>query len=126
MLNTQLALNAFWNSFGIPAYLEGTVPPSATLPYITFRARHGDAFTSATVTAYCWFKDEGQGVNEQRALMLDKIAAAIPPGGKRLQIPTGMIILFRNTTSFQGPYDDPADPSVKGGRTSLIARFLTL
>lgn len=35
-MDKSQAINAFWNSFGLPAYDEQTVPDEATLPYITF------------------------------------------------------------------------------------------
>ena len=30
------AINSFWNSFGLRAYDENTVPQNAVLPYITY------------------------------------------------------------------------------------------
>ena len=31
------ALNAFFNGFGIPGYLEDNIPPGAELPYLTYK-----------------------------------------------------------------------------------------
>lgn len=31
------ALNAFFNGFGIPGYLEDNIPPAASLPYLTYK-----------------------------------------------------------------------------------------
>lgn len=125
MLSAQIALNQFWNSFGVPAYPEGSVPDGAKFPYITFRVRQGDTFTSSQITAYNWHQDKGQGVNSERGEMLDKIAAAIPPGGRRLKLDIGFILLQRNTASWQGLYDDANDKSVKGGRTAILAFYYT-
>ena len=38
MENKWQAIDRFWNSFGIPAYDESSVPQGATMPYITYHA----------------------------------------------------------------------------------------
>ena len=35
-MDKSQALNTFWNSFGIPAYDEYTVPDGTSIPYITY------------------------------------------------------------------------------------------
>jgi hypothetical protein len=35
-MNKSQALQSFWESFGIPAYNEYTVPDNAEMPYITY------------------------------------------------------------------------------------------
>lgn len=35
-MNKAQAIQAFWESFGVPAYEESTVPDDAVMPYITY------------------------------------------------------------------------------------------
>ena len=51
------AYNQFWNSFGIPAYDEGSVPDGAMQPYITYSAA-SDGFDNAVyLSASLWYRD---------------------------------------------------------------------
>lgn len=113
------ALNAFWNSFGVPAYLTGHVPDDAQFPFITFDAASSDAFSTAILTAFDWHKAvSGDNKINERAELMDDIAEAIPPQGRRIALTHGYIILYRNSADFQTYYDDQTDKSVIGGRTS--------
>lgn len=122
MTYVHKALYAFWASFGIPAYLTGHVPDEATLPYITFEVVDGEPFSSNFLTAFVWVKQDGTG-NETRAKYLDRIREAIPADGTQLYLPDGMLMLYRNGSSFLSYYDDPEDDTILGGRVSYQVNY---
>lgn len=51
------AYNQFWNSFGIPAYDESTVPDDAKPPYITYSAASDSFGNGLFLTASIWYRD---------------------------------------------------------------------
>lgn len=54
------ALNAFFNSFGIPGYLEDNIPPGATLPYLTYQpVIPGGWNESSGFHARLWYPSSG-------------------------------------------------------------------
>ena len=56
MADKWSAIHTFWNSFGLPAYDENTVPESASLPYITYAASVAGLDESVYMTASVWYK----------------------------------------------------------------------
>lgn len=126
MTGLQKALYQFWASFGLPAWSQDTVPEDAALPYITFEVASGDAMGSTLLTGTVWLRDEDDGasVNARRAQVLDLIAAAVPPAGRKLDTEDGgFIMLYRNSGNFQRNLQDAEDRRVVGGRTTLEAHF---
>lgn len=133
----QRALYGFWSSFGVEAYYEGRVPvkdykEDGTIipidpPYITFDAHSGETFAADTLVAISWhMAKNGANVQRERADMLDRIARAIPPAGRRIDLESGGYLMLYRGPSFQSFYDDPEDRSVIGGRTSCVVIYYTL
>ena len=50
------AYNLFWNSFGIPAYDESTVPDDAKPPYITYNVASDSFNNGLFLTASIWYR----------------------------------------------------------------------
>lgn len=97
MDNAQ-ALHAFWNSFGVPAYDENTVPDNAPYPRITYDVVEGSAGASVTSSAQLfdyaksWATIEGvkQTVNTRlrrggQAIPTDEGGIWITPGSPFMQ-----------------------------------------
>lgn len=53
-IDNAQALNAFWNSFGVPAYDENTVPDNAPYPRITYDVVCGTFGNAVTSSAQIW------------------------------------------------------------------------
>lgn len=70
------ALNAFWNSFGIPAYDENSVPENAVMPYITYSAVASEFEKPTALTASIWYMSTSWEEISQKA---DQIAQAVSP-----------------------------------------------
>ncbi len=126
MKSVNEALFSFWSGFGVPAFLD-RVPQGQTFPYITFEVIQGDALTSLPLTAFNWHKERpGVSLNAERSALMDAIADAIPPEGRRLPLNGGgFLVIQRNGAQFQSYYDDPEDENVRGGRTSYEVRYYT-
>ena len=86
------ALQAFWESFGIPAYDENTVPTGddrPEFPYITYSAAVSDFFGApAALTASIWDYGTTWARIAQKA---DEIHAELSAGGKQLPVDGGTI-----------------------------------
>lgn len=131
MKSVHIALMDFWEQFGLPVFLSGHVPEDQPFPYFTIEIGQSDAFSDSVLTAFDWHKipnpeTSNANIMAERADLMDRIAAAIPPQGVKIPLPAGFLILFRNPADFQTYYDDPEDESVLGGRTSYEIRYLTI
>ena len=83
-------LNAFWNSFGILAYDEGSVPEDAKLPYITYSA--GQDFFGSSVSLYAdiWYKGYSWEDIENK---LEQVTNRITSGGITVPYDGGGMII---------------------------------
>lgn len=99
------ALNAFFNSFGIPGYLEDNIPPSAELPYLTYKPTiPGGWNVSASFHARLWYPSKGG-----RAPILqteDTISAALPRGGLKIECEGGAILLDKDDKDWAQPLNN--------------------
>ena len=99
------ALNTFFNSFGIPGYLEDNIPPAASLPYLTYKPTiPGGWNESSTFHARLWYPSKGG-----RAPILqteDTISAAIPRGGLKIECEGGAILLDKDDKDWAQPLNN--------------------
>ena len=122
MTELAAALYDFWSGFGVPAYLQDNVPDNAVLPYITYELTRGDGMSATVLVAHNWHQ-KAAGGNAARHEVMDAIARAIPPQGRRVPVGHGFVMLYRNDATFQTDVTDPEDPAVIGGRTSYEVHF---
>lgn len=93
MANEWTALNAFWNSFGIPAYDENTVPDGAQLPYITYQANVSGFDEKIVLLASIWYRSSSWAGASEKAHDVNVFiggGAGIPYDGGRLWITKGV------------------------------------
>lgn len=99
------ALNAFFNSFGVPGYLEDNIPPGAELPYLTYQPTiPGGWNETASFHARLWYPSKGG-----RAPILqteDTISAAIPRGGLKIECEGGAILLNKDDKDWAQPLNN--------------------
>ena len=99
------ALNAFFNGFGIPVYLEDNIPPAASLPYLTYKPTiPGGWNETASFHARLWYPSKGG-----RAPILqteDAISAAIPRGGLKIECEGGAILLDKDDKDWAQPLNN--------------------
>lgn len=102
------ALNAFFNGFGIPGYLEDNIPPGTELPYLTYQPTIPGGWNEpSTFRARLWYPSA-----KGRTPILqieDKISAAIPRGGLSIPCDGGAILLDKDDNTWAQPLDNPPE-----------------
>jgi len=93
MTNTAKALYKFFSGFGLPAYVEYSVPDDARLPYITYQVVNPDWPDTAPLYARVWYRDTSYAAINAT---VDAIEAAVKGG---ISIPTegGCVVLNKGT-----------------------------
>lgn len=89
MLDTAGALNAFYSSFGYPAYIVNHVPKETEMPYITYSAVDPEWRGPATHYAEVWTRSESA---ETAMRIADRIKHAVEPAA-RLECDGGYVVL---------------------------------
>ena len=75
--NLSKTLYNYFNSFGVPAYLEYNIPVGATFPYISYTLSYEDGYIDNLIQARIWTKSSGL---TQLATLADKIGDNIGNG----------------------------------------------
>lgn len=115
------ALNKFYNSFGIKAYEENSVPEKAKMPYITYEVITSSfSDDNVALSLQIWF-------NETKLVAIDnlteKISAALS-GGRKLKCDDGYIVLYRGNPFAQSI--KTIDKTIKCKYVTIMADYVTL
>ena len=116
MTNTARVLYEFFSGFGIPAYVQDTIPDDAQMPYITYELIEPEPLSYAMFHANVWYRDTSYTAVSAKC---DEIKAAI---GRGTSIPTGngFVALYRDkTTPFAQAMSDP-NPETKRMYLSML------
>lgn len=116
-MNKWQAIDAFWSSFGIPAYDENSVPDDATAPYITYTAETADFEKVILLTGSIWYKS---ATWENISLKADEIASSLK---KIVKLDDGYLFITRGSP-FAQRMKDPNE-NVKRIYINLMAEFYT-
>lgn len=73
-MNKVQLLQSIWESFGIPAYDESSVPAKATMPYITYNFASGDFGFPVSLNASVWYRSSSW---KEISLKVENIIKAI-------------------------------------------------
>lgn len=114
------ALNKFWNSFGLMAYDEGSVPDNAKLPYITYSAGDDDFGYPMSLTASIWYKSKSWATITAKC---DEIAERIGRGGVTVPYDGGMIWIYKGSPFAQRMIDP--DDSIRRIYINYEAEFIS-
>lgn len=111
----------FWNSFGLTAYEENTVPHDAVFPYITYQLVTDSFYREVSVTASLWYRSESwTAVNAKT----EEISQTISRGGKIISCEGGAIWLKRGQPFAQNMGDE-SDDLIKRKYLNITAEFIT-
>ena len=120
-MNRWQALQDFWGSFGIPAYVESKVPTGAKKPYITYEASVGRFERLLPVSASIWDKtDKGSEFVDTKA---DEIEAYIETMGCP-EIDGGRYRVYISDTQFAQTGSDPDDKEIKRVILNVTFEFM--
>lgn len=121
------AYNDFWNSFGIPAYNETSVPdkdeqgrPVKDIPHITYEVSEDDFDHTLALTASIWYRATSWTESVAKS---NEIRYAIGRGGKLVHYDDGAFWIKRGTPWAQRLGDD-SDNSVRRTLLNLEVEFI--
>ena len=115
------ALYQFWNSFGLIAYEENTVPDDASFPYITYQLVTDSFDREIRLTASLWYRSEScTAINAKT----EEISQKISRGGKIISCDGGAIWLKRGQPFAQNMGDE-SDDLIKRKYLNITAEFMT-
>ena len=115
------AIYQFWNSFGLTAYEESSVPDDATFPYITYQLVTDSFDREIPLTASIWYRSESwTGINAKT----EEISQKISRGGKIIPCDGGTIWLKRGRPFAQN-MEDESDNLIKRKYLNITAEFMT-
>lgn len=115
------AIYQFWNSFGLTAYEENTVPDDATFPYITYQLVTDSFYREIPLSASIWYRSESwTGINAKT----EEISQEISRGGKIISCDGGAIWLKRGQPFAQNMVDE-SDNLIKRKYLNITAEFMT-
>lgn len=115
------AIYQFWNSFGLTAYEENSVPDDAAFPYITYQLVTDSFDREITLTASIWYRSESWSAINAKA---EEISQKISRGGKIISCDGGAIWLKRGQPFAQNMGDE-SDDLIKRKYLNITAEFMT-
>ena len=115
------AIYQFWNSFGLTAYEENTVPDDAAFPYITYQLVTDSFYREIPLSASLWYRSESwTSINAKT----EEISHKISRGGKIISCDGGAIWLKRGQP-FAQSMGDESDNLIKRKYLNITAEFMT-
>lgn len=116
-------LQSFWESFGIPAYDENTVPDDAVMPYITYQAAVGSFEDIIPLSASVWYKSMSWREISQK---VDEISERLN-GWTLVNLGNHQYIYLKKNrdSQFAQRMADEASNLIRRVYLSLSAEFLT-
>ena len=115
------AIYQFWNSFGLTAYEENSVPDDAAFPYITYQLVTDSFYREIPLTASLWYRSESWTTINAKT---EEISQKISRGGKIIPCDDGAIWLKRGQPFAQNMGDE-SDDLIKRKYLNITAEFLT-
>ena len=115
------AIYQFWNSFGLTAYEENTVPTDAAFPYITYQLVTDSFDREIPLTASIWYRSESWTAINAKT---EEISQKISRGGRIIPCDGGAIWLKRGQP-FAQSMGDESDDLIKRKYLNTTAEFMT-
>lgn len=115
------AIFNFWNSFGLTAYEENTVPTDAAFPYITYQLVTDDFNGEVAATSSLWYRSESWTAINTKT---EEISARIGLGGIIIKCDGGRIWIKKGQPFAQNMGDE-SDDLIKRKYLNLVYEFFT-
>ena len=114
------AIYQFWNSFGLTAYEENTVPTDAAFPYITYQLVTDSFDREIPLSASMWHRSESWTAINAKT---EEISQKISRGGKIIPCDGGAIWLKRGQPFAQNMGDE-SDDLIKRKYLNITVEFM--
>jgi hypothetical protein len=115
------AIDYFWNSFGLMAFDENTVPKWAQMPYITYNISTDSLDNVVSMSASLWYRTTSWKDITNKANEIEKYLGE--HGGIVLKLDEGRMWINKGTPFIQR-INDP-DDSIRRIRLNIQTEFLT-
>ena len=115
------AIYQFWNSFGLMAYDENSVPHDADFPYITYQLVTDSFDREVAASASLWYRSESWTAINAKT---EEISQKISRGGKIIPFDGGAIWMKRGQPFAQNMGDE-SDDLIKRKYLNITAEFIT-
>ena len=116
------AIQNFWESFGIPAYDETTVPDNAPFPYITYQVHTGSLDDLCIVNTSIWYRSYSwKEISEKTEEISKAITKMNPPSVK---IDGGRLYITKGAP-FAQRMGDTSDDAIRRMLLNIHYEFLT-
>lgn len=116
------AIHNFWNSFGLKAYDENSVPDDVTFPYITYNVQTDSMDRVLNLYGSIWYRDTAWAQISQKS---DEIAKALyNTSPYLLKLNKGYLWLTKGQP-FAQRMGDPSDDMIRRMYLNIQAEFLT-
>ena len=115
------AMYQFWNSFGLTAYEENTVPDDAVFPYITYQLVTDSFDREIPLSVSLWYRSESWTAINAKT---EEISQKISRGGKIISCDGGAIWMKRGQPFAQNMGDE-SDDLIKRKYLNITAEFMT-
>lgn len=121
-MDKSQAIQAFWESFDIPAYDENTVPDDAQMPYITYNVVTNAVDSVTLLTASVWYRSSSWVDISKK---VDEIAAKLASKGfYSAPLDNGVVWMVQGSP-FAQRMSDPEDDMIRRYYLNVTAEFLT-
>ena len=121
-MNKEQALQAFWASFGLPAYDELSVPDGAEMPYITYGVSTGALGDPIQLHGSIWYRSPSWDAITQKAHQIGQDVGEY--GHKILVLDNGRLFLAQGVP-FAQRMSDPNDDMIRRIYININAEFFT-
>lgn len=115
------AIDNFWNSFGLPAYDENTVPQNAEIPRITYNIVSDSLGSPVSMTASVWYRSSSWKDISLKTKEIEKRLGE--HGGEVITLDEGKMWIVKGTP-FAQRMSDP-DNSIRRIYLNIQVEFLT-
>ena len=119
-MNKAQTIQTFWESFGLPAYEESTVPDDAVMPYITYSMVADSIGHPVSMSGSIWDRTYSW---TDLSHVADQISNALVQV-KSIPIDTGFVYITRGTPFAQRMVDE--DDTIRRIYINLMVEYLTL
>lgn len=120
-MNKDQALNQFWNSFGIPAFDESSVPVHTSFPYLTYQTATDSVGNTLTLSASLWYRESTwKNISDKS----EAIAKYIGYSYKNIKFDDGYLVVYKGSP-FAQRMGDPEDDLIKRIVLTIQAEFLS-
>lgn len=114
------ALHSFFSSFGLPAFVDTSVPDTAELPYLTYSGASDAQFGEVSLTVRVWYYSDSESIPNEKAEEIGREIDSMHP------IPCdGGYLWLRRGSPFCVSRNDPTNKNIKLRYMNVNVAFLT-